>query len=841
MIEINSDHESLQINGSDVSEIFTLLANGNRVRLDRVTPDPFFLDIGGIKNLVVNLNGGDDTFTAGNGLASLIALTVNGGAGNDTITGGDGSDVLNGGDGNDLITGGRGNDTAFMGAGNDTFLWNPGDGSDTVEGQAGFDTLQFNGANISERINISANGSQVRFSRDVANITTDLNGIEQINFNALGGADTITVNDLSGTNVKQVNLNLGSAMGGGDGQADIVTLNGHIEKENINIQGTNGSILVKGLPTAITLENVEVNDFLTIFSNAGNDVISAADLLTPVSLLLSGGNGNDQLIGSRFADSLFGGDGNDTITGGEGNDVALLGTGNDTFLWNPSDGSDTVEGEAGFDTLQFNGANASENIDIFANGSRVRLLRNVGNVTMDLNGIEQINVNALGGTDTIAINDLTGTGVSLVRVNLAGSSGKTADGQADTVIVNGTQLSDAITIATLNGQTVVKGLATQVQITGVETKVDQLVINGLSGNDVIDASQLTANRLHLTLDGGDGEDLLIGSAGNDVVIGRRGNDVALMGAGNDTFLWNPGDGSDVVEGQADFDTLLFNGANISENIDISANGSRVHFFRNVANIMMDLNSIEQINFNAQGGADTITVNDLNTTGVSRINLDLGFLQKGDGQTDTIILNGSAGNNGIRLSNSDNLITVTGLPETVTIANADIDLLIINSGNGNDTIDATKLTSTTIAVTFNGGLGNDILQGSSRNDFLNGGEGNDLLFGGLGADTLTGGAGFDRFRFNNPNEGGDFITDFEANEVIEIKASTFGGGLVAGQPVTDNQFRVGTDAQTASDRFIFNGSTRSLYFDADGTGSLGKILVTTLQTNVNFTAANLRVI
>ena len=50
---------------------------------------------------------------------------------------------------------------ALLGAGDDTFVWNPGDGSDTVEGQAGTDTLQFNGANINENINISANGGRV--------------------------------------------------------------------------------------------------------------------------------------------------------------------------------------------------------------------------------------------------------------------------------------------------------------------------------------------------------------------------------------------------------------------------------------------------------------------------------------------------------------------------------------------------------------------------------------------------------------------------------------------------------------------------------------------------------
>src|SRR5207244_4256394 len=124
-------------NGGNGAETYTVVPNGARVRFDRVAPAPFFLDIGTTENLVVNLNGGDDTFTAGNGLATLIQLTVDGGTGNDTITGGDGNDKLLGGDGNDVINGGRGSDAALLGTGDDTFVWNPGDGSDVVEGQAG--------------------------------------------------------------------------------------------------------------------------------------------------------------------------------------------------------------------------------------------------------------------------------------------------------------------------------------------------------------------------------------------------------------------------------------------------------------------------------------------------------------------------------------------------------------------------------------------------------------------------------------------------------------------------------------------------------------------------------
>src|SRR5204862_7420568 len=99
--------DTVEVNGGNGAEQFTVTANGTRVRFDRITPAPFSLDIGTSENLIVNMNGGDDIFTGSNGLATLISLTVDGGAGNDNITGGDGADILLGGDGNDLVIGGR--------------------------------------------------------------------------------------------------------------------------------------------------------------------------------------------------------------------------------------------------------------------------------------------------------------------------------------------------------------------------------------------------------------------------------------------------------------------------------------------------------------------------------------------------------------------------------------------------------------------------------------------------------------------------------------------------------------------------------------------------------------
>jgi Ca2+-binding RTX toxin-like protein len=99
--------------GGSGAEVFTATPNGTRVRFDRVTPAPFSLDIGTAENLVLNMNGGDDSFTGSNGLATLIKLTVDGGPGNDTIIGGDGDDRLLG-PGQDVLDGGTGSNVLIQ-------------------------------------------------------------------------------------------------------------------------------------------------------------------------------------------------------------------------------------------------------------------------------------------------------------------------------------------------------------------------------------------------------------------------------------------------------------------------------------------------------------------------------------------------------------------------------------------------------------------------------------------------------------------------------------------------------------------------------------------------------
>ena len=741
--------DTAEINGGNGSETFTITANGTRVRFDRLDPAPFFLDIGTTENLVLNANGGDDTITAGNSLAGLIKLTIDGGSGNDTITGGDGNDTLIGGDGNDLIIGGRGNDTAQLGAGDDTFVWNPGDGSDVVEGQDGIDTLVFNGANINEKIDISANGSRVRLTRDIGTVTMDLNGIEHIQLNALGGADNITVNDLSGTGVTQVAIDLASPPGSGAGDlaADSVTVNATKGDDVIEVLGQGGSLTVAGLPELVTISASEATDALVVAGGAGNDTLSAMTLPALNTMLtLDGGAGNDVLLGSRGDDRLLGGDGKDFVDGNQGNDIALLGAGDDVFQWDPGDGSDTVEGEAGTDTLVFNGANINERMDISANGERARLTRDIGNITMDLNGVEHIEVNARGGADTVTVNDLTGTDVKQVAIDLAGTPGSgQGDGAADSVTVNGTGGNDHITVASSGASVVVNGLAAQVTIAGAEPDKDSLVVNGAAGNDTINASALTAGQINLTINGDAGDDVITGSQGDDQVIGGQGSDTALLGAGNDTFIWNPGDGSDTVDGQAGNDTLQFNGAAIAEKIDVSANGGHARLTRDIGTVTMDLNGVEHIDVNALGGADTINVHDLSGTDVTVVNIDLESAPGsgvGDSAPDKITIDGTAGNDVIQIVGDASGVTIFGLAATVHITGfaAATDQLVINGLAGDDVITASGLAAGAIQLTANGGDGDDILIGSPGNDTLAGGAGDDVLIGNGGQDVLDGGPG-----------------------------------------------------------------------------------------------------
>jgi Ca2+-binding RTX toxin-like protein len=217
---------------------------------------------------------------------------------------------------------------------------------------------------------------------------------------------------------------------------------------------------------------------------------------------IAGGDGDDTIAGGAGAETLRGGDGNDSIDGNAGADLGLMSDGDDTFVWDPGDGSDTLEGQEGADTMVFNGAGGAEQFDLSANGNRLRFFRVQGNITMDIAGVERVDVNALGGADLVTVNDLTGTDVTEVNVDLAATlGGVTGDGQPDRVVVNATNGDDTIDVSGDARGVKVSGLAATIGILHSEAANDRLEINTLAGTDSVDSGGLAAGVIQLVVDG----------------------------------------------------------------------------------------------------------------------------------------------------------------------------------------------------------------------------------------------------------------------------------------------------------------------------------------------------
>src|SRR5262249_9798210 len=155
------------------------------------------------------------------------------------------------------------------------------------------------------------------------------------------------------------------------------------------------------------------------------------------------------------------------------------------------------------------------------------------------------------------------------------------------VNVNGSDGNDTINLFA-------DGAAVGVEIVGAGLLVDAqgmttLAVNGRGGDDTIPAQSSVMFPLQLdgrggngTLGGGSGPDPSIGGPGDDTLDGAFGADTIHMGTGNDTVVWNPGGGSDVVEGEDGDDTLVFNGSAANEKIELLAVGGRLHLTRDVA-------------------------------------------------------------------------------------------------------------------------------------------------------------------------------------------------------------------------------------------------------------------
>jgi Ca2+-binding RTX toxin-like protein len=328
----------------------------------------------------------------------------------------------------------------------------------SLDGDLGFDTVTFEGSNGDDRFDLSAKDGPVRLGR-----STDIAGVESLEVARQGGADTMTVDPISGTELETLYLNLGA----GDGRRDRAILNGTAGDDNPDVLGFAG-VSVIGLPTFVTIDNAEPTDQLTVNGRGGDDFMGVSSLPKgAIAVTLDGGRGADVLFGGDGDDVLVGGPDFDDVDGGKGDDRVLLGSDSDRFTWRPGQGNDVVDGQAGHDVLSFFGSNDAETLDLSARGRRLRLARDVENVVTDLDDVEEIDPVVFGGTDTIAVGDLSATAVDQVNVNLEPTVGSPGgDGQPDRVIATGTEGDDAVTVAGgANGALAVIGLAAPLGIT----------------------------------------------------------------------------------------------------------------------------------------------------------------------------------------------------------------------------------------------------------------------------------------------------------------------------------------------------------------------------------------
>jgi Ca2+-binding RTX toxin-like protein len=550
-----------------------------------------------------------------------------GGDGDDTIRGANGDDVALMGAGNDTFIWNPGddNDTVEGQAGTDLLAFNTANISENIDlsPNGGRLRLTRDVANVTmdaddvQRVDLQVLGGTDKITVNPLD-ATDVTRVDVDLAQTIGGSagdaqpDTVIVNGTAGADVVSIDRSAGEArvvqglvstfvshsepandtlqvnpLAGNDQVALFpgvtpllkLTIDGGTETDTVAPTGTSGPDDVRITVPAPPAINVSMDGGLTsapVLCEAINvQTLGGADTImgsfgmaaTGIPLTLDGGPDADQIIGSDAADLIIAGEGNDNVDGNQNADVALLGPGDDTFSWSPGEGSDTVEGQAGTDVLAFNSANVNENIDLAPNGGRLRLIRDVANIMMDVNDVERVALQVLGGTDKVTVNSLAGTDVTRVDVDLEQAIGGGAgDAQPDTVIVNGTAAGDTVGITPIGGDVRVSGLTT-VFVSHSEPANDKVQVNTLLGNDEVTGTvglvpliklEVDADIGEDTIQGGDGDDRLVGGDGNDIIRGKDGNDLLFGGLGTDTL--NGGAGADQFSCGGPGDTLVTDGS-----------------------------------------------------------------------------------------------------------------------------------------------------------------------------------------------------------------------------------------------------------------------------------------
>ncbi len=478
----------------------------------------------------------------------------------------------------------------------------------------------------------------------------------EVPFSAIGGSKIIVNGGLANDTVTVTKT--------GSGAAFAKTIEVHGDGGNDVLLGSSLNELLNGGIGDDTLTAGQGND--TIIGGAGNDrLIESGDVNFVLTNSSMTGLGTDVVSGLEFA-VLTGGAGANTIdasgasfsmvlNGGDGNDVLLGSSVNDTL--NGGSGNDLLYGLGGRDSLD--GSDGSDSLDGGASNDTLNGGAGVDRARRknDFNfEVTNTELRELNGSTMIAFDSL----VSMETVTLIGGL---ANNRFDLTAFNNTGL--AVVEGGGGNDTVLgsEGLDSITTGSGID------VIEGRGGNDSIISGDGDD-----VVQGGLGNDYLDGQAGNDSLVGGIGNDILLGNSGKDTLTGN--DGNDTINGGAGVDLLM---------------------------------EVADVNFVLTNSSLTGVGND--------------FL----GALESALLTGG---------NSANNIDASAATFSVSL----------NGGPGADT-----LTGSSAADAINGGTGNDTLYGLGGQDVLFGSFGNDFLDGGASHDTLIGADGIDTaHRRNNTN-------------------------------------------------------------------------------------------
>ena len=278
-IDGDAGNDATEVNGNPIlGDELTLEPNAGRVKFRRTNLVLFSLDAA-TERFEVNGLGGNDSLAATAGVGALTLLSVDGGAGVDTVVGSDGPDLIRGGEGNDVlsgdggddrVTGDRGTDTMNGGAGDDTLVWNNGDGTDVVNGDDGRDDVEVNGAPAAGDVfTVQPDGARIKFDRtNLVTFTLDIGSSETMHANGLGGDDAISVGEVGPYAV--------TASGGPGGD----TLTGGTSSEKF-IGGSGNDTITPG------------GGLDVVFADDGDDQVDVRDMTADAA---RGGDGNDSVV-----------------------------------------------------------------------------------------------------------------------------------------------------------------------------------------------------------------------------------------------------------------------------------------------------------------------------------------------------------------------------------------------------------------------------------------------------------------------------------------------------------------------------------------------------------------